>query len=192
MDLVRTAPPAALFADLALIKAQLRIDNVASDVILAQYAAVAEQHLDGRFGYLQRALLTQDWKLTLWEWPASGCQLIPLPPLASIVSVQYYDQNNALQTLAADQYVVVTGELMGRLEAAPLALWPSTYWRRDAVQISFRAGYGAALAAVPAPIVQGALLIVANMFANRGDNFGAAFTPAVKNLLGPHRIVEFS
>lgn len=191
MDLVRTAPPAALFADLTLIKRHLRIDNLASDAVLTHYASVAEQHLDGRNGYLARALVTQTWRLTLDSWPVCRQIELPFPPLVSVTSITYYDVANAQQTLAADQYAVVANEFVGRVEATPLAVWPVTYDRRDAVQVNFTAGYGAA-SAVPAPIMQGALLIIANMFANRGDDFGAAFTPAIKNLLIPYRVVQFS
>lgn len=191
MDLVRTVAPAALFSDLVLIKKHLRLDNTASDVILAHYAAVAEQYLDGRAGRLQRALLTQAWRLTLEDWPAYECQELPLPPLQSISSITYYDTSNVLQTLAADQYVVVTGDFVGRVERAPLGIWPSVYGRRDAVQITFVAGYGAALANLPTPITQGALLAIGNMFANRGDDAGMAFSPTALALLDPYRVAEF-
>lgn len=63
------------------------------------------------------------------------------PPFREIVQVRYYDQDNAIQTLAADQYFITDESFVPRLMASEAVSWPETYCRDDAVQIDYVVGY---------------------------------------------------
>lgn len=65
---------------------------------------------------------------------------LPRPPLISVSSVQYYDTNNALQTVDTADYMVIRGGMPAVLQPINNA-WPDTYVRDDAVQITFLCGY---------------------------------------------------
>lgn len=72
----------------------------------------------------------------------AGIELRVLPFL-KVTSVQYYDTDNALQTLTEDtDFIVVSGGLNrpATLYAAPGKIWPNTKARPDAVSIKFWAG----------------------------------------------------
>ncbi len=76
----------------------------------------------------------------------------PLPPLQSVVSVQYLDGNEDLQTVSSSVYRVDAVSEPGRVIPAPDSFWPvGTSRVPNAVQIRFIAGYGDA-SEVPASV----------------------------------------
>lgn len=196
MLLRRTAAPAD-FLTLSELKAHLRIDHSYEDTALEFYRKAAQEYLDGREGYLGRSLCSQTWEWLLPLFPYGKEIHIPLPPLQSITSIEYYDGSNALQTFASDNYAVRTEARTGYLALNADASWPATYEREDAVKITFVAGYGAA-SAVPSAIKWAAMLIAGRLYANRGDqddstdkSGDAAMTTTERNLLASFRIQEF-
>lgn len=99
-------------------------------------------------------------------------------PLLSIDSVQYYDGNEALQTLASSNYyplgihAPVDGALNpepnpGALALKSTASWPDVFDRPDAVQISFTAGYGTLPQHVPQNLRQAVFFMVKHLYDNR-------------------------
>ncbi len=194
MLLSRTSTPADLIAA-ADLKAHLRIDHSYDDTTLDAIRLVVGEFLDGRNGYLQRALTTQTWEWRLPCFPTSRELHFPLPPLQSVTSLQYYDATEVLQTVSASDYYTYTQAPNGYLKLKQTASWPSAYDRDDAVIVTFVAGYGAA-SAVPTAIRQAALILAGNMYANRGDvapdSAAAAMTDVVRLLLAPYRQTEFN
>lgn len=91
---------------------------------------------------------------------------IRLPPLQSVSSITYIDQNGVLQTLDPATYIVDAKSQPARITPAFGQIWPATQWQANAITIRFVAGYGAA-AAVPACIRQWMLMRVSTMFENR-------------------------
>jgi len=194
MLLARTAAPADLVS-IADIKAHLRIDHTYDDTTLTAIQAVVGDFLDGRNGYLRRALCSQTWQWSLPCFPPSGELHFPLPPLQSITSIQYYDTTETLQTFASSEYYTYTQAPAGYVKLKQLATWPATYDRDDAVLVTFVAGYGAS-SAVPISIRQAALILAGNMYANRGDmapdDAMKAMDGTCRALLAPHRLQEFN
>lgn len=62
------------------------------------------------------------------------------PPLVNVVAVEYYDEDNALQTVAASNYFV-TDDLVPRLTFVENWNQPQTYNRDDAVRVTYQVGY---------------------------------------------------
>ena len=177
---------------LAEAKAHLRVLTTDEDSLIGALVAAAAAHLEGRSGVLGRALVTQTWDVRFDRFPFAGNNgriELPLPPLQSVTSVKYLDFTGTEVTLAADQYAVDTGHMIGRLRPAYGLTWPSTRDEDGAVRIRFVAGYGSA-SAVPTPIKQAILLLVGHWWINReaaGDAKGPlAF--AVDALTTPYRI----
>lgn len=192
MNLIRQTGPTETPISLTDVKAQLRISNTASDTLLAQYIAAATGALDGRYGYLGRALVTQTWKMYLCDWYEmdEDCIELPFPPLQSVSSVKYYDHDNVQQTLSTSLYVVKASEFVGEIERAYGATWPTHYPRADAIEVTFVCGFGAA-SDVPAPIKQALLLAVGDMWANRGDDAGNGMSDTARRLLAPYLVRAF-
>lgn len=135
--------------------------------LVARYITGARQLLEQR---LRRQFVTATWKLYLDGFPAE-IRFDDKLPVKTITHIKYYDANGTLTTLtpAATYYQtdLASEGRPARIIPAYGTSWPSV--RSDtlnAVEIQFTAGYGTA-ASVPATLINGMLLLVANWYANR-------------------------
>ena len=189
-------------------KQHMRVDFDDDDGLIGGYIATAIQSIDGRDGWLGRALGEQTWELRLPAFCGSEIKT-PLPPLIEAESVKYYDANDTLQTLFTGDYEVVG---IGGFGKARVVLktgkrWPSIAKRAESVVVRFRAGYitGAEPSTpnVPEVIKQAVRLMVADSFEARGGNFVAGSSvdgigaetyrrssvqPVIERLLTPLRV----
>ncbi|NFV80001.1 head-tail connector protein [Magnetospirillum aberrantis] len=191
MSLILITAPAVEPISLDEAKAHLRVTGTDDDALIGGFIAAARQNLDGRDGWLGRALMPQTWELRLDAFPAEIT--VPLPPLREIVSVKYIDLDGAEQTLDPALYQVVAGE-PARIVPAHGQVWPSTRRQPDAVRVQFDAGYDDA-AAVPAPIKAATLLHVGTLYRDRETvNIGNIVNdlPTFSLLLSPFRVWSFA
>lgn len=86
----------------------------------------------------RRCLMPQ----TLDLYASWFCVELLRPPIISVTSIRYYDENNVLQTLSPNVYFVEDG-MVPRIALADGQTWPSVYPRQDAVIVRYRAGYEA-------------------------------------------------
>lgn len=181
-------------------KKHLRIDHSDDDDFIDGLVEAVTLHVEGRDGWLRRALVSQTWELR----SEGFCNPIdiPLPPLIAVESVKYYDADSALQTASTDLYEVVGA---GGIEKAKIRLlsgqsWPATaYQRAESVIIRFRAGYvdtadSPASGNVPAPIIAGLKLMLGTLYEMRetivvGQSV-VRMQDAAEALLSPYRIFE--
>jgi uncharacterized phiE125 gp8 family phage protein len=177
-------------------KQHLRVEFIDDDALISSYIATAIQNIDGRDGWLGRAIGEQTWELRLSELCGNEI-IIPLPPLIEVESVKYYDANDSLQTLSTDVYEVVGVGGFGKARAVLKngKRWPSTAKRAENVVVRFRAGYvtgSPAVPNVPAPIVTAIKRQVASMYENRDAVVLSATVTklpgAVEGLLSPLRV----
>lgn len=116
----------------------------------------------------RRAFITQTWDYFLDDFPgAFGHLEIPNPPLQSVTSITYIDQNEDSQTLAASKYIVDAVAEPGRIMPAIGESWPSTASKFNVVTIRFVAGYGNNPASVPDKTKHALRLLVGHWFENR-------------------------
>ena len=170
-------------------KLHMRVDFDDDDDLIESYIAAAIQNIDGRDGWLGRALVAQTWELRLSEF--SGTVIpIPLPPLIAITHIKYYDASNVLQTLSADVYEVagIGGFGKARVHLKDGQRWPQTAKRAEPITITFSAGYDP----VPAPILTAIKRQVAAMYENREAvvvNASVTKLPGgVEAMLTPYRV----
>lgn len=182
MALTLVTPPAEEPISLADAKAHLRVEHTDDDALIALYITAARQTVDGKDGWLGRALVTQTWDVSLDAFPSGEIEL-PLQPLQSVASVTYDDVDGAAQTLDPAGY---TFDPTGWIVAGSSG-WPATLSAINAVRARFVAGYGAA-ADVPAPIRAALLLMVGHLYANREAPAEDALKGAAGSLLAPYRI----
>lgn len=189
MGLIRVTPATAELVTLADAKAHLRVDEDLTDeddlVTTLRDAAI-----DLVESYLHRALLQQTWRLTLDAFPECDRFVrLPRPNLLAVTAVGYVDADGAPQTMAPADYVADAATLPGELALAYGASWPVARCQRNAVTITFTAGYGSAAAAVPKAIIAAVLLVLGDLYANReGQIVGTivAENPTVVALLASH------
>lgn len=163
MALVLVTGPATEPVSKDEAKAHLRVDGTEDDAYITALIVTARMHVEA---ILRRALITQTWKLVLDSWPSDVVKFAK-PPLASVVSVTYLDENGDSQTFASSNYVVDTASEPGRLTLAKDASWPSDeLYPLGAVNIQYSAGYGADTD-VPQAYKQAMLLIIGHFYENR-------------------------
>lgn len=142
MALTLIAGPLVSPLTLADAKAHLRVEHDDHDLMIQSLIDAAIEHFDGRDGWLGRALVQQTWELRLDRFP--HCIEIPLPPLISLDSVKYVDiSGNILTIPEADYQVVVEGFKKALVVPAYRLIWPIPRDVRQAVRVTFTAGYAA-------------------------------------------------
>ena len=119
--------------------------------------------------FQNRAYCSQTWELWLDDWPTKGVLLIPLPPLQSITSIDYYDTEDAAHEFDESNYFVDTKSEPGWVVLNSGASWPSTTLRpANGICVTFVAGYGAA-SAVPKNVKAAMLLLIGHLYEHRED-----------------------
>jgi uncharacterized phiE125 gp8 family phage protein len=163
----------------------------AEDTLLEALITTARQHVEN---YLRRSLITQTWELWLDDWPGRDHIEIPLPPLASVSSVKYYDTDDTEATFSSDYYFVDTKSEPGRVCLNYGESWATTVLRDyNGVCVTFTSGYGSATD-VPKPIKQAMLLLIGHLYEHREAATEKSLSTAplaVDALLYPYRIWGF-
>ena len=197
MAMKLTTPSTKEVVTLKEAKDHLRITHTDEDLYIATQLIPSARGVV--VDLTSRALVQETWTLTLARFqgdgPDGGIIILPHPPLVSVTSVKYVDQDGATQTWATDQYTVTspTGPtaLHAWIEPAFNISYPNTRNVPEAVTVLYDAGYGANAVDVPLRIKQAMLMVIEDLYGFRGSNVASArgmvaapyLTPA--RLLGP-------
>lgn len=177
--------PADPIVTLAEAKTHLRIDHTDDDAYITSLIGVASTAVSER---LERSL-----GVTTWDYRIDSNDIcwgfdirLPNPPLIEVVSVKYFDADNAEQTYAPANYRAFGIGGQGGIRLTGGASWPSLRYGPEAVTIRYKAGYDD----VPEPIRQAVLLLIGQLFSQRGElvNANLMEDPAIKALLAPYRV----
>lgn len=151
----------------------------------------------------RRAFVQQTVRMTMPCFPRGRKPYIELfrPPLQVVLSVKYYDEDNALQTVSASDYFATT-DFVPRLQFVSQFSAPTIFERNDAVQVDYIVGYDPDDESpnvdytlnVPLAIKQAIKLIIGDLYENReGSIVGTIHevNPAVTALLENYRVYTF-
>ena len=188
MTIELVTAPAALPVTTAEAKAHLRVDHTDEDTLIDGLIAAAVALVDGR-GMLGRAMVTQTW--AQWVGNSPGKVLLQMGPFQELVSVQYYDTDNALQTATLSDFDTRKKGDYVAVQPKTGFNWPSAYMRDDAIKITYAAGYGDTAADVPASVKQAMLLLIGHWYENRLAVSEVDMKPvpmAVEALIGAERV----
>jgi uncharacterized phiE125 gp8 family phage protein len=182
MSLQLLAPPAAEPVSLAEAKTYLKLDTADDDALIQTLITAARARAEWHTG---RAFVTQRWRHYRDDWPFGDVFEIPLPPLISVEELAVTDRAGVRTVLDAAAYRVDPVAEPGRIVVAAR---PGSIRSHDGIAIAFTAGYGEA-AAVPAPVKQAILAIVADLHTHRGDDDSPVGRKG-QALLAPYRILQ--
>jgi uncharacterized phiE125 gp8 family phage protein len=159
--------------------------------VIASLIITSRLHVEAALGL---ALITQSWSLFLDAWPSGPYVRLPLRPVQSVSAVQLYAPDESVETLNPDLFLLDGAGIPSRLIRQGSLTWPAPKRIANGIEIAFTAGYGNAVADVPAPIRQAVLLLVAHWYEHREPiEIGAAAQPVphmVSELLQPYRRVS--
>lgn len=190
MALRRITAPTELPVSVVEMEGQCRADLTLETALVETYIGAVT---DTAESYTRRALITQEWELTLDSFPEREI-VLPLPPLQSVVSVKYRDAAGVEQTIDPSGYAVNTAGTPGGIVPAYGTSWPATLDMPGSVTIVFVCGYGAP-AEVPPSIKAWIMLNAANLYENRETivfgNIVNELSTMANSLLNPHRVVSW-
>jgi uncharacterized phiE125 gp8 family phage protein len=157
-----TASPAQEPVSIAAAKAYLRIDSGDEDGVIEGLIKAAREMVETD---AEISLLPQTLTWYLDAFPAWEISL-RRPPVNSITSITYLDQDGTSQTLAASEYRFDGYSRPARLSPAYNEQWPTTHPVSNAVTIVAAAGYSS-VSQVPQMIKQAILMLVGHWYRNR-------------------------
>lgn len=184
MRVVVVTPPTPVVS-LDEAKLHLRVDTSDEDDLIFGMVAAATAHIDGPSGWLGRAIGVQTLTAHFDNFGCGGL-ILPFPPIVCVTSVQYLASPGVEQTVDAALYETMGGTLVPKHGQT----WPASLWRREAVRVTYQAGYAEA----PAPIRAAILLMVGDLFRNRETVALGTIAPpiamsmTVEALLQPYRM----
>lgn len=167
----------------------LKLDGDTSEqAYVESLMAAAQGHIDGPDGWLGRAIGPQTIEArfaAFWN----GALSLPFPPHIEIVSIQHADAAGAPTMVDALAY---------ELDCSGLSLRSGYAWPYvngiGAVRVRYRAGYdGGEGRQLPAPIRAAILIMVSDLYKNRGSTSVVASNPVsmpttAESLLAPFRV----
>lgn len=183
-DHIVSVSTAAAFYPISLteMKEHLRVVGNDDDTYIDGLTAAAVASL-GHDGELGRAIITTTIDEAL-QFPTRDVYLSILP-VASLVSVTYYDGDNAEQTATLADFTLYKSDDWAFVRSDN---WPSPYDRPDAITIQYVAGQDRG--SVPENIIHAIKLVVGHWYQNRENASDVKLTEiplAAGHLLGLSR-----
>lgn len=187
LTLTVVTPPTSEPVLLAEAKRYLRIDGVDDDMVIESLLVAAREEVETFCGI---TLLTTVYALRLDSFPCNGVIRLPRPPLQSVSSIAYLDDNNVSQTLATSNYVVDSYSMSGQITLTSSGTWPSTYNQYNAVVVTYTAGF--TLSTIPERAKMAMKLIIGGYYEHREEALETRTYPneTVKRLLWGLRLLE--
>lgn len=201
MPLELVTPPAAEPVTLSDAKLHLKVDTTDDDALITALITAARARAEWHTG---RAFISQSWILWLDCWPGARGDdglppalsatppvpvSVPLPPLQSVASITTYAMDDSATVMSTSRYQVDTASNPARVALKAGVTPPVNLRSMNAIAIAFTAGYGDAASDVPDAIKRAILMIVADLYANRGDA-GVETSAAALATLAPYRILN--
>lgn len=143
------------------MRAFLRLEHADEDALIASLLRAARLVVEAT---TRLVILEQSWRIAVEAVPRDGVVRLPLAPILSVSEVRAFDGEGLATTLAAADY-----RLERRSDPARVTLSGAALEAAGGIEIDLFAGYGAAVEAAPAPLVQAIRLLAAHWFENRGD-----------------------
>lgn len=156
-------------------KTHLRVTHTDDDTYIDGLITAARMHIEN---ICNVALITQEHKILLCEFPCAKRILIPYGRLQSIDGFSWTDTAGTTRTWTVSGGNLVSGSVtMAHIDAVrnPAAIvlaygqsWPSeTLKTSNPIVIEFTCGYGDVAADVPQPIKNAMLLLIGHWYRNR-------------------------
>lgn len=164
MHLKQTVKPDSLFVTLEMVKDHLRLPKTytAEDDMLNLYLNAAIKTAEDK---TNRQLMPATWTLKCDRFPSKF--VINKTPLISVESITYLDSAGVERTLDSSKYLVNAQAEPFEITPAYGFSFPSARLQANSVTVTFKAGY-ADFESVPSNIISGILLIVDDLYKNRG------------------------
>jgi uncharacterized phiE125 gp8 family phage protein len=161
----RTVEPTLEPVTTAEAKEHMSVDHNLDDALISGFVKAATRNVEELIG---KALLAQTWELKLPAVHSRAMIFLPRFPVISITSIAYLDAAEETQAATVADYLLYGDEDCAWLEPKRDKTWPAAILdRRDALTITFVAGFGTAAADVPAHLKLAIKMAAAHYYSNR-------------------------
>jgi uncharacterized phiE125 gp8 family phage protein len=179
--------PASEPVSLAEAKAHLRVVHSDDDQLIASLITAARRVVEARTGL---CLIAQDWMCFRDDWPEDGVIELPVAPLRAVEEIGVYGEDGQKAVIDPAHYIVDAASRPARVMLRGSRLWPRPGRVVNGIGIRAEAGFGPLPEDVPQPLRQAVLLLVAYVFAQRGEETGGGLPVNLGALLSPYRRVR--
>ncbi|NVK33694.1 MAG: phage head-tail connector protein [Rhodobacteraceae bacterium] len=186
MTSVLIDPPTIEPVSVADMRAYLRVSGTQEEELLGDLVKAARQHVERE---TRRALISQNWRLYLENWPFGRVIVLPVAPILSVSEVAVYDLDGDRHLLSSDDYQLDKARSPARLRVRPGAGLPLQ--NLNGIEVDFTAGYGPTESDVPENLRQSIRMLAAHWFEHREAVAEDALEPVpfgVDRLLSTHRV----
>ena len=181
--------PAVEPVTLAEAVGHMRVDITDDDTYITALIVAARMIAEERTG---RAIITQTWDYVLDDFPHGDVMSLRKPKLQTVTSIKYTDSDSVERTMPATDYLVDANSSPGRIVLKFAKIWPTVILQpASAVRIRMVVGYGLAIA-VPQPLKQAILFLVAHWYENRQpvEKAMEKVPMTFDFLIGPYRVMR--
>jgi uncharacterized phiE125 gp8 family phage protein len=166
MPAILTTPPAVEPVTLAETKGHLRVSHADEDDAITRMILSARRHLELQTGL---CFITQTWSCFRDAWPEAGDVKLPVAPVMSLGDVKVYGEDDIAAVIDPAHYFLDGVSRPARLVLRNSRIWPPPGRQANGIEIAVTAGYGATASAVPQPLREALLQLVAHWYGHRGD-----------------------
>ena len=142
--------------------------------------------------WLGRALITQTWYFYYDRFPSGDRFTLEMGTLQSVTSVTYTDSDDDDTVIAATVYEANTAAIPGEVMLKHNQSWPTpTLKTVNPIVIEAVVGYGATAASVPENVRQALMILVQDMYEQRGETIVGTIVAKIdwlSALLAPERL----
>lgn len=185
MSTILTTPPSVEPVSLAEAKAQLRITHSDDDAFISTLIITARRLVELRCNL---CLMPQSWSVFKDRWPDINMLALPLHPVQSVIDVKIYGDDDVAATLDPASYFLDSATRPARLVLRQNQIFPQPGRRANGIEVRVTTGF----AALPQPIKQALLIVIADYYTNRGDVSNGALPMPALELLAPYREVRLA
>ena len=162
MALFKVTEPALEPVTVADARAWLRISHTSEDTLIADLISAARQDVENQTGL---SLISQQWRLTMDNWPAGDMIELPRGPVTGVLAVTVYAASGTPSVVSPADYLHDMRSDPARLLFERRA---DPGRRMNGIEIDFSAGFGATGTSVPDMLCRAILLLVAHWYEFRG------------------------
>lgn len=164
MNFKLVTAPTTTPVSLATVKEHLRLpaSYTSEDTVISMYLDAAVKMAEDR---TNRCLMEQTWRISYDRFPLEF--LINKTPLIAVSHIKYVNSAGVLTTLSSSDYLVDADSEPWRIQPAYQKSFPICRLQNNSVTVTFTAGYASA-SAIPKNIIAAILLIVDDLWKNRG------------------------
>lgn len=187
MSAILLTAPAVEPVSLVEAKVFLRVEHNDDDDVIEALASASRIHVEAQ---TRRALVTQNWRLSLDAWPEGGRVSVVPGPLQELNAARVFDFNGSAHAVDVQNFVPDVST--STLAFAPWAV-PAPGRLAAGIELDVTVGYGDAAADVPEPLRQAVRLLTVHWYENRGLAALGTVTvlpSTVAALIAPYRMLS--